>query len=186
MDLTLTESEQEFRDDFRAWLSDNHPGKAPRGGDQVQFEFEREWQRKLHDAGWAGVSWPKEYGGRGATLIEQSIFGEELARAKAPRPANVLGLVMGGPVMIAHGTEPQAGRDAAPAAASARRARGGGGGGGHLRGRARKCGRPADEHRDRPAGGVAVTPARQRVGGARAPPGARARAGTPAAVLDRG
>ena len=73
----------------------------------MQFEFEREWQRQLHDAGWAGVSWPKEYGGRGATLIEQSIFGEELARAKAPRPANVLGLVMGGPVVIAHGTEEQ-------------------------------------------------------------------------------
>ena len=41
-------------------------------------------QRKLHEGGWAGISWPKEYGGRGATLIEQSIFGEELARAKAP------------------------------------------------------------------------------------------------------
>ena len=61
----------------------------------------------MHAAGWAGISWPKEYGGRGATLIEQSIFGEELARAKAPRPANVLGLVMGGPVVIAHGTEEQ-------------------------------------------------------------------------------
>ena len=107
MDLTLTESEAAFRDELRAWLADNHPGQAPQGGDQAQFEFEREWQRKLHDGGWAGVSWPKEYGGRGATLIEQSIFGKELARAKAPRPANVLGLVMGGPVVIAHGTEEQ-------------------------------------------------------------------------------
>src|SRR5918998_4662259 len=107
MDLTLTESEQEFRDEFRAWLEENHPGEAPRGGDQVQFEFEREWQRQLHEGGWAGISWPKEYGGRGASLIEQSIFGEELARAKAPRPANVLGLVMGGPVVIAHGSEDQ-------------------------------------------------------------------------------
>ena len=107
MDLTLTESEQAFRDEFRAWIEENHPGPAPHGGDQVQYEFEREWQRQLHAGGWAGVSWPKEYGGRGATLIEQSIFGEELARAKAPRPANVLGLVMGGPVVIAHGTEEQ-------------------------------------------------------------------------------
>jgi alkylation response protein AidB-like acyl-CoA dehydrogenase len=107
VDLTLTAEEQAFRDEVRAWLEDNHPGPAPSGGDQVQFEFEREWQRKLHEAGWAGISWPKEYGGRGATLIEQSIFGEELARAKAPRPANVLGLVMGGPVVIAHGTEEQ-------------------------------------------------------------------------------
>jgi len=107
MDLTLTEDEQAFRDEFRAWLAENHPGPAPTGGDQAQYEFEREWQRKLHAGGWAGVSWPKEYGGRGATLIEQSIFGEELALAKAPRPANVLGLVMGGPVVIAHGTEEQ-------------------------------------------------------------------------------
>ena len=67
MDLTLTDDEQAFRDEFRAWLEVNHPGPAPQGGDQVQFEFEREWQRKLHEAGWAGVSWPKEYGGRGAT-----------------------------------------------------------------------------------------------------------------------
>ena len=107
MDLSLTPEEESFRDELRAWLEENHPGPVPQGGDQVQFEFERAWQRKLHDAGWAGVSWPKEYGGRGATLIEQAIFGAELARAKAPRPANVLGLVMGGPVVIAHGTEEQ-------------------------------------------------------------------------------
>jgi alkylation response protein AidB-like acyl-CoA dehydrogenase len=107
MDLTLTAEEQAFRDEVRAWIADNHPGPSPGTGDQAQFEFEREWQRELHAAGWAGIAWPKEYGGRGATLIEQSIFGEELARAKAPRPANVLGLVMGGPVVIAHGTEEQ-------------------------------------------------------------------------------
>jgi alkylation response protein AidB-like acyl-CoA dehydrogenase len=53
------------------------------------------------------VSWPKEYGGRGATLIEQAIFYEEMVRAEAPRVANVLGLVMGGPVVITHGTEEQ-------------------------------------------------------------------------------
>src|SRR5262245_60507244 len=107
MDLTLTTDEQAFRNELRAWLEENHPGPTPQGGDQVQYEFEREWQRKLHSGGWAGVSWPREYGGRGATLIEQSIFGEELARAKAPRPANLLGLVMGGPVVIAHGTTEQ-------------------------------------------------------------------------------
>jgi alkylation response protein AidB-like acyl-CoA dehydrogenase len=107
VDLSLTSNEQAFRDELRGWLAENHPGEAPAEGDQAQFEFEREWQRRLHSDGWAGVSWPKEYGGRGATLIEQSIFGTELARAKAPRPANVLGLVMGGPVVIAHGTEQQ-------------------------------------------------------------------------------
>ena len=106
MDLTLTTEEEAFRDEIRAWLETNHPGPVPRG-DEAEFEFTRKWQRKLHEGGWAGVSWPKEYGGRGATLIEQAIFGEEMARARAPRPANVLGLVMGGPVVIAHGSEEQ-------------------------------------------------------------------------------
>ncbi len=107
MDLSLTDSEAAFRDEVRQWFEQHHPGPAPTGGDQEQFEFEREWQRKLHEAGWAGISWPKEYGGRGATLIEQALFNEELVRARAPQTANVLGLVMGGPVVIAHGTEEQ-------------------------------------------------------------------------------
>jgi alkylation response protein AidB-like acyl-CoA dehydrogenase len=107
VDLTLTAEEQAFRDEVREWLAANHPGEPPAGGEEAEFEFAREWQRTLHEAGWAGISWPKEYGGRGATLIEQAIFQEEMARAKVPRPANVLGLVMGGPVVIAHGTEEQ-------------------------------------------------------------------------------
>jgi alkylation response protein AidB-like acyl-CoA dehydrogenase len=106
VDLTLTEQEQAFQDEVRAWIEANHPGPAPHG-DEARFAFEREWQRKMHEAGWAGISWPKEYGGRGATLIEQALFSEEIARARAPRPANILGLVMGGPVVIAHGTEEQ-------------------------------------------------------------------------------
>jgi alkylation response protein AidB-like acyl-CoA dehydrogenase len=109
VDLTLSPSEQEFRDEFRAWIEENHPGEEP-SGDESGFEFRKQWQLKLHEAGYAGLSWPKEYGGRGATLIEQAIFGEETARAKAPSPANVLGLVMGGPVVIAHGTDEQKGR----------------------------------------------------------------------------
>jgi alkylation response protein AidB-like acyl-CoA dehydrogenase len=107
MDLTLTAEEEAFRDELRAWLEANHPGESPGGGDQAEFEFQRQWQKQMHAGGWAGVSWPKEYGGRGATLIEQAIASEEMARAKVPRPANVLGLVMGGPVVIAHGTEEQ-------------------------------------------------------------------------------
>jgi alkylation response protein AidB-like acyl-CoA dehydrogenase len=106
VDLTLSPSEQAFRDELRAWLAGNHPGQEPKGDDE-SFDFRREWQRKLHAAGYAGLSWPREYGGRGATLVEQAIFGEEMARAKAPSPVNVLGLVMGGPVVIAHGTEEQ-------------------------------------------------------------------------------
>ena len=106
MDLTLSPNEQSFRDELRGWLQQNHPGEEP-SGDEFAFDFRKTWQRQLHDAGYAGLSWPKEYGGRGATLIEQAIFGEEMARAKAPGPANVLGLVMGGPVVIAHGSDEQ-------------------------------------------------------------------------------
>jgi alkylation response protein AidB-like acyl-CoA dehydrogenase len=106
VDLTLSPSEEAFRDEVRSWLEANHPGEIPEDENEA-FEFARRWQRKLHEAGWAGLSWPQEYGGRGATLIEQAIFFEEMVRAKAPRVANVLGLVMGGPVVITHGTDEQ-------------------------------------------------------------------------------
>jgi alkylation response protein AidB-like acyl-CoA dehydrogenase len=107
MDLSLSPSEREFRDEVRTWLEENHPGPEPEAGLEEVMAFRRVWQGRLHEAGWAGVSWPKEYGGRGATLIEQAIFAGEMARAEAPSPANVLGLAMGGPVVIAHGTEEQ-------------------------------------------------------------------------------
>jgi alkylation response protein AidB-like acyl-CoA dehydrogenase len=106
VDLTLSPAETEFRDEVRAWIEANNPGAEP-AGDEAGFEFRRDWQRQLHEAGWAGVSWPKEYGGRGATLVEQAIFNEEIARAQAPQLANGLGLAMGGPTVIAHGTEEQ-------------------------------------------------------------------------------
>jgi alkylation response protein AidB-like acyl-CoA dehydrogenase len=108
VDLSLSPSEEQFRDEVRAWLEANDPGPEPEGeGLDAVVSFRRDWQRKLHEAGWAGISWPEEYGGRGATLIEQAIFSQEMARADAPPPANILGLAMGGPVVIAHGTEEQ-------------------------------------------------------------------------------
>jgi alkylation response protein AidB-like acyl-CoA dehydrogenase len=113
VDLTLSQDEQAFRDELRAWLDDNHPGREPEG-DEAGFAFRRDWQRKVYEAGWAGVSWPQEYGGRGATLVEQAIFNEEVTRAQAPQLANVLGLAMGGPTVIAHGTEEQKQRYLAP------------------------------------------------------------------------
>jgi alkylation response protein AidB-like acyl-CoA dehydrogenase len=106
VDLTLSPSEEAFRDELRSWLEANNPGSEP-DGDEAGFEYRRAWQRTLDEAGWAGLSWPREYGGRGATLIEQAIFNEETARAHAPQVANVLGLAMGGPTVIAHGTEEQ-------------------------------------------------------------------------------
>jgi alkylation response protein AidB-like acyl-CoA dehydrogenase len=108
VDLTLSPSETAFRDEFRAWLDDNwNPATREPAGDEAAFEFRRAWQRRLHEDGWAGVAWPKDYGGRGSTLVEQAIFNEELARARAPHAANVLGIAMGGPTVIAHGTEEQ-------------------------------------------------------------------------------
>ena len=107
MDLTLSPSEEEFRDEVRSWLQENNPGPEPEGSLDEVMAFRGEWQLKLHAAGWAGISWPKEYGGRGATLIEQAIFVDEATRQEAPSPANVLGLAMGGPVVIAHGTDAQ-------------------------------------------------------------------------------
>ncbi len=107
MDLTLSPSEERFRDEVRAWIEANNPGPEPEGSLDEVMAFRREWQLKLHAAGWAGISWPKEYGGRGATMIEQAIFVGEAARQEAPSPANVLGLAMGGPVVIAHGTDAQ-------------------------------------------------------------------------------
>jgi len=106
VDLTLSSEEQAFRDELRVWLQENHPGREPEG-DEAAFTFRRDWQRRLFDSGYAGVSWPREYGGRGTTLIEQAIFNEETVRAQAPQVANVLGLAMGGPTVIAHGTEEQ-------------------------------------------------------------------------------
>jgi alkylation response protein AidB-like acyl-CoA dehydrogenase len=106
VDLTLSPQEEAFRDELRAWLDSNHPGPEPEG-DVAGFEFRRRWQQRLHEAGWAGVSWPKDYGGRGATLVEQAIYNEEVVRARTPAAANVLGLAMGGPTVIAHGTEEQ-------------------------------------------------------------------------------
>jgi alkylation response protein AidB-like acyl-CoA dehydrogenase len=106
MDLSLSPAEREFRDAVRDWIEANHPGREP-DSDPELFEFRRAWQRALNERGWAGLSWPTEYGGAGATQVEQAIFFEEVARAGAPSMANVLGLAMGGPTVIAHGTDEQ-------------------------------------------------------------------------------
>src|SRR5437868_524341 len=119
MDLNLTPTEQQFRDEFRAWLSAHLPaewqGGALNSEDRADFiAYLRDWQRKLYEGGWAGISWPKEYGGRGATLMEQAIFQAELARANAPQLIGTIGLSLVGPTIIALGTEAQKARYLAP------------------------------------------------------------------------
>ncbi|MDX6663978.1 MAG: hypothetical protein QOG68_184 [Solirubrobacteraceae bacterium] len=106
MDLTFTEGQLAFRDELRDWLENNPLGPEPDGEDAA-YRWRQEWQRKLNDGGWAGVHWPKEYGGRGAELMETAIFFEEMGRAKAPLPANVLGLLLAGPTIMTWGTDEQ-------------------------------------------------------------------------------
>jgi len=113
MDLTFTEQETAFRDELRAWLADNHPGEAP-SHEEDSYSWRRDFQRRLADGGWGAVDWPVEFGGRGASLTESAIFFEELARARAPLPANILGLLLAGPTIMSWGTGEQKERFLAP------------------------------------------------------------------------
>jgi alkylation response protein AidB-like acyl-CoA dehydrogenase len=115
MDLTFSERETAFRDELRGWLADNHPGEPPGDhGEDATYAWRRDWQRRLYDAGWAAPNWPREFGGRGASLTEQAIYFEELGRARTPMPANVLGLLLGGPTLMVWGTDEQKERYLAP------------------------------------------------------------------------
>lgn len=118
MDLNLTPNEQQFRDEFRAWLAANLPAEwagSPNSEDRSDYiNYLRDWQRKLYEGGWAGISWPQQYGGRGVSLMEQAIFQEELARANSPQLIGTIGLSLVGPTIIAMGTEGQKERYLAP------------------------------------------------------------------------
>jgi alkylation response protein AidB-like acyl-CoA dehydrogenase len=110
MDLNLNQEELAFRNELRAWLAANVPTDWEERREESleqRFDYLKSWQRKLYDAGWAGISWPKEYGGRGASLMQQVIFWQEMALAAAPPLANVLGLGLIGPTIIAFGTDTQ-------------------------------------------------------------------------------
>jgi alkylation response protein AidB-like acyl-CoA dehydrogenase len=113
MDLTFTDEETAFRDELRAWLADNHPGESP-PSEEGGYQWRRDFQRRLADGGWAAVHWPVEFGGRNASLTQSAIFFEELARARAPLPANVLGLLLAGPTIMTWGTDEQKERLLAP------------------------------------------------------------------------
>lgn len=112
MDFAFSEEEQQFRDELRHWLSDNLPkgwGKTvfePEDEDQ-RAQFRLDWERKLYAGGWSGIEWPVEYGGRGATLVEQAIFAEEMALASAPEGINVIGRNLTATTLLHHGTEAQ-------------------------------------------------------------------------------
>jgi alkylation response protein AidB-like acyl-CoA dehydrogenase len=112
MDFSYSAENQKFRDELRDWLRAN----LPSGWGETTFEpededenarFRLDWERKLFQGGWNGIAWPKKYGGRGATLIEQAIFAEEMAKAKAPEGLNIIGRNLVATTLFLHGDEAQ-------------------------------------------------------------------------------
>ena len=114
MDLALTPEQMSFRDEVRSWLKVNIPKdwvETVRAGSYIPrsdaYDFLSRWQRKLYDAGFMGLTWPKDYGGRGLTFMEELILHQEMALVKAPPILNILAIGMAGPTIIAYGTEEQ-------------------------------------------------------------------------------
>jgi alkylation response protein AidB-like acyl-CoA dehydrogenase len=113
VDFSLTPQQEAFRDRVRRWLAANIPtewtGRAaePEVPRPHAYEFLRRWQRMLYDAGFIGLTWPREAGGQGLSFLEEMILHEEMALAKAPPILNILGVGMAGPTIVAYGTEDQ-------------------------------------------------------------------------------
>jgi alkylation response protein AidB-like acyl-CoA dehydrogenase len=111
MDLKYSESDERFRAELRAWLADalpRIPPKPPLEDWPARREWDTSWQRTLFDAGYAGINWPKDVGGRGASPTEHLIFLEETERAGAPYVGvNFVGLLHAGPTLAAEASEEQ-------------------------------------------------------------------------------
>ena len=108
MDLTWTDDEQRFRAEVREWLADNVPADPlPSGDTREGFALHQEWEKRLFDARYSVVSWPEEYGGRGASLWEWLIFEEEYYRAGAPQRVSQNGIFLLAPIFFEYGTEQQ-------------------------------------------------------------------------------
>lgn len=112
MDFSYTDAERGFRDELRQWLLN----ALPSGWGKIVFEphdeqgkaqLRIEWERTLHRGGWNGINWPTRYGGRGASLVEQAIFAEEMALASAPEGINIVGRNLVAPTLLRHGSEEQ-------------------------------------------------------------------------------
>ncbi|HEV8557388.1 MAG TPA: acyl-CoA dehydrogenase family protein [Actinophytocola sp.] len=111
MDLDLDPATLAFRDEARAWLAANVPASPlPAMDTREGFDAHRAWERRLAEARWSVVSWPVEYGGRDATLLQWVIFEEEYYAAGAPARVSANGISLLGPALFAHGTEEQKAR----------------------------------------------------------------------------
>jgi alkylation response protein AidB-like acyl-CoA dehydrogenase len=113
MDLRFAPEDEAFRLRLREWLARHLPAgwgtdafPAPQSY-AAEVAFMREWQATLYHAGWCGLSWPTEYGGGGASFVQQAIYNEEMARAQAPELINKVGINNVGPTLIRYGTEEQ-------------------------------------------------------------------------------
>jgi len=117
MDFQDTPEEAAFRAEARAWLEKHAEPRDPdetaagllseSGVDEKSIQEAKAWQRKKAEAGWACITWPVEYGGRGGTPIQQVIWSQEEAKFKTPPPLFAIGIGMAGPTVLAHGTEEQ-------------------------------------------------------------------------------
>ena len=124
MDLRDTPEEGRFRTTLRSWLAESVPAAllgSRDGAGSPDFDAVRAWSRMLHEAGYAGLTWPKEYGGGGEPQSQQAILLEELARVEAPQHLGVIGLGMAGPTIIATAREAQKARHLAADPLCARR-----------------------------------------------------------------
>src|SRR3979411_2401059 len=101
MDLRDTPEEAGFRQEVREFIAANLPDGAAKRGARRFEDDGRAWSQKLGEAGYAGLTWPKEYGGSGAPYSHQAIFYEEMARASGPGHVGVIGLGMAGPTVAA-------------------------------------------------------------------------------------
>lgn len=117
MHLELSPEDEAFRQEFKTWLGaqlegpfQHIRGRGLPGDEHAYFEERREFERVLGRAGWTGIGWPKEHGGRGANLMQQVLFHEEYARANGPARVGHIGERLLGPTLIALGTEPQKAR----------------------------------------------------------------------------
>jgi alkylation response protein AidB-like acyl-CoA dehydrogenase len=109
-EIGLVPDADPYRLEFRRWLADNSPGLPEPIDLDERFTMQRAWQRVLFDGGWAGPAWPEQYGGRGAGPLQQFIYYEELALARAPIEVNPPGIRLVGPTLMVHGTEEQKAR----------------------------------------------------------------------------
>jgi len=112
MDFDFTPTEEAFRQELRTWLAANpldeyDPETFERLDYATRFALQRHWQRQLHTGGWVGIHWPREYGGRGATVVEQALYHQELSRVDVPGIAHEVAVVVVGPALIHWGSEEQ-------------------------------------------------------------------------------